>query len=107
MSRVLLLDGTGVIGPDVVGAVTLGHAVAISLVYAPVSEPGMMFQSFTELQMGVRELRARGEMTAARELVERHLGAFRLHRALLFLTLAELLADSGRSAEALATLTEP
>ncbi|HUG56004.1 MAG TPA: hypothetical protein VMJ92_02920, partial [Candidatus Limnocylindrales bacterium] len=61
-------------------------------------------ESFTGLSEAVRTLRARGDGARAIELLEAHVDGFPLHKGLVFLTLAEALADAGRRDDAIDAL---
>ena len=60
--------------------------------------------SFTDLLAAVGVLRERGDAAAALALVTEHLDAFSRQTALMYLTQAELLAESGRPTDALGVL---
>src|SRR2546423_15714815 len=64
----------------------------------------MRYASFTDLHAAVGVLRERGDAAAALLLVKEHLAAFSRQTALMYLTEAELLAESGRPNDALDAL---
>lgn len=64
----------------------------------------MRYASFTDLHAAVGVLRERGDAAAALLLVKEHLAAFSRHAALMYLTEAELMAESGRPNDGLDAL---
>lgn len=64
----------------------------------------MRYASFTDLYSALSVLRGRGDTAAALALLSQHADGFNRHRALMYLTEAELLADSGRPTDALDVL---
>ncbi|MDQ6859222.1 MAG: hypothetical protein M3Z65_09530 [Chloroflexota bacterium] len=64
----------------------------------------MRYASFTDLHSALGVLRARGETAAALALLSQHADAFDRHRALIYLSEAELLAESGRPTDAFEVL---
>jgi predicted esterase len=64
----------------------------------------MRYRSFADLYSALGVLRGRGDTAAALALLSQHADAFGRHRALIYLTEAEFLADAGRPTDALDVL---